>query len=250
MPWAIACLTDPGLDRLAVLVEVAADVVAVGASEDAHRQLGAARTHQAGDADHLARADEEVGVVDDQPTVLQRMVDGPVLDPQHLLADVGRALGVAALQVAADHPADDPLLGDVVGVQVEGLDRLPVADDRDPVGDGFDLVQLVADDDRGDPVVAQTRDQAEQVGGVLVVQRGGRLVQDQQLDVLGQRLGDLDQLLLAHPDVGDLGDRVLAPDRPGSAARPPSGWWRSSRSARRAAARCRGRCSPRSTGTG
>ena len=65
------------------------------------------------------------------------------------------------------------------------------------VGDGFDLVQLVADDDAGDALVAQPADQVQQVGGVLVVQGRGRLVEDQQLDVLGQRLGDLDQLLLA-----------------------------------------------------
>ena len=30
-------------------------------------------------------------------------------------------------------------------------------------------------------------------------QRGGRLVQDQQAAVLGERAGDFDQLLLAHP---------------------------------------------------
>ena len=37
----------------------------------------------------------------------------------------------------------------------------------------------------------------------LLVQAGGRLVEDQQLHLLGQRLGDLDQLLLADADIGD-----------------------------------------------
>ena len=37
----------------------------------------------------------------------------------------------------------------------------------------------------------------------LFVQAGGRLVEDQQLHLLGQRLGDLDQLLLADAEIGD-----------------------------------------------
>ena len=45
--------------------------------------------------------------------------------------------------------------------------------------------------------------------GVLVVEGRGRLVEDQQLHALRQRLRDLDQLLLADADVLDLGGRVL-----------------------------------------
>ena len=43
----------------------------------------------------------------------------------------------------------------------------------------------------------------------------GGLVEDEQLDVLGQRLGDLDQLLLADADVLDLGVGVLVEPDPG-----------------------------------
>ena len=59
------------------------------------------------------------------------------------------------------------------------------------------------------PLLLQLAEQAEQVRGVVVVQRGGRLVQDEQLHVLGQRLGDLDQLLLADAELADRGRRVL-----------------------------------------
>ena len=77
------------------------------------------------------------------------------------------------------------------------------------VGDLLDLVELVADDDRRDALPLEVQDQVEQVIGVLVVERRRRLVEDEQLDALRQRLGDLDELLLADADVHDLGGRVL-----------------------------------------
>ena len=90
------------------------------------------------------------------------------------------------------------------------LDRLAVADDRDRVGDLLDLVQLVADDDRRDALPLEVQDQVEQVIGVLVVERGGGLVEDEELHLLRERLRDLDELLLADADVHDLRRGVLA----------------------------------------
>ncbi len=66
------------------------------------------------------------------------------------------------------------------------LDGLAVADDGDGVGDLLDLVELVADHDAGDALGAQTRDEVEQVLRVALVEGGGRLVEDEQLDVLGR----------------------------------------------------------------
>ena len=86
---------------------------------------------------------------------------------------------------------------------------LAVADDRDAVGDLLDLVELVADDDRRDPLALEVQDQVEQMIGVLVVEGRGRLVEDEQLHALRERLRDLDELLLADADVLDLGGRVL-----------------------------------------
>jgi hypothetical protein len=67
----------------------------------------------------------------------------------------------------------------------------------------------VADDHAGDAFRAQPAQQVQQVRGVLVVERGRGLVEDEQLDVLGQRLGDLHELLLADADVAHRGDRLL-----------------------------------------
>ena len=68
---------------------------------------------------------------------------------------------------------------------------------------------------RADAPALEAADEVEQVLGVGLVQRRGGLVEDEQLDRLVQRLGDLDQLLLADADVLDLGVRVLAQPHPG-----------------------------------
>ena len=52
------------------------------------------------------------------------------------------------------------------------------------------------------PCVLELAQQAEQVRGVAVVERRRRLVEDEQPHVLGQRLGDLHQLLLADAERG------------------------------------------------
>lgn len=61
--------------------------------------------------------------------------------------------------------------------------------------------------------------QVEQVSAVLVVGRRGGLVEDEQLHALGERLGDLDELLLADADVLDLGVGALAGPHPGEPGR-------------------------------
>ncbi len=77
------------------------------------------------------------------------------------------------------------------------------------VRDRLDLLELVGDQDAGDALVAEVTQQLEECLGVVLVERGGGLVEDQQLDVLGQGLGDLDELLLADTEVADLGGRRL-----------------------------------------
>ncbi len=87
---------------------------------------------------------------------------------------------------------------------------LAVAQDRHGVGNRDDLFQLVRDHDARHALLFQIAQQAQQVFAVILVQRRSRLVQDQQLDVLAQRLGDLDQLLLADAQILDLGGGVDA----------------------------------------
>jgi hypothetical protein len=58
----------------------------------------------------------------------------------------------------------------------------------------------------------ELQQQVEQRVAVAFVEAGGRLIQDQQLDFLGERLGDLDQLLLADAEIGDQrGRRLVQP---------------------------------------
>ncbi len=49
----------------------------------------------------------------------------------------------------------------------------------------------------------ELKQQVEQRLAILFGKRCRRLVEDQQLDVLGKRLGDFDQLLLAGADIAD-----------------------------------------------
>ena len=117
------------------------------------------------------------------------------------MADAARRIAVGHL--APDHAPDDAALADRLRVAVERLDRRAVADDGDLVGDLGDLVELVRDEDRRHPLRLEFEQEVEQRRAVGLVEARGRLVEDQQLDVLGERLGDLDQLLLADADVGD-----------------------------------------------
>ena len=142
------------------------------------------------------------------------MADVPVLDFEERFADLGRVVREPGLQGAAHHALDDAVLVDAVGLDVERLDRLAVADDRDGVGDLLDLVELVGDHDRGDALAPEAQDQVQQVLGIGFVQRRGGLVEDEELHRLVQRLGDLHELLLADADFLDGGVRVLAQAHP------------------------------------
>ena len=132
-----------------------------------------------------------------------RMLDAPILDAKQLLADRHAARRIAVGHLAPDHALDDAALADRLLVRVERLDGRAVADDGDLVGDLRDLVELVRDEDRGHALRLEFEQQVQQRRAVGLVEARGRLVENQQLDVLGERLGDLDQLLLADADVGD-----------------------------------------------
>ena len=143
------------------------------------------------------------------------MPDGPVLDLEQHLADLGLVVREARLQRTAHHALDDPVLVNAVGLHVERLDGLAVTDDGDGIRDLLDLVELVGNDDGRDAAALQAEDQVQQVLGVGFVQRRGGLVEDEELHGLVQRLGDLHELLLADADFLDGGIRVLPQPHPG-----------------------------------
>ena len=120
-------------------------------------------------------------------------------------------------KVSIDHAADDPVLLHRLDPAIDVVDRSAIAQHRDAVGDAGDLVQFVGDQDRGDALLAERDETIEQRRAIGLVEAGGGLVQDQQAHPLGERLGNLDQLLLADAEIGDQRVRLLAAARPSPA---------------------------------
>ena len=110
---------------------------------------------------------------------------------------------------AADHERDKRLACHVRHRRAS-CDILAVAQNRNAVGDGEDFLQLVADEDDRDAVVAQLSEQLEEGGRLMLGDRGGRFVEQQNLGLAGQRLGDLDDLHLRHRQAAHFGARVDA----------------------------------------
>ena len=173
------------MDLLAVHEQLAGDVGAVAVTEDGHGQLRSARTHQAGDAHHLALADMEGNIVDDLLVGIDGMIDIPVFDLHGHVADFHIvALGEAVGDLPANHALDDPVLADIVGALVQRLDGMAVTDDGDVIGNVGYLVELMGDDDGGHALLLEPQQQIQKCLGIGLIQRRGGLVQDQQPGIL------------------------------------------------------------------
>ncbi len=87
---------------------------------------------------------------------------------------------------------------------------MAVPQDREPIGDGEDLVQSVGDEDRGHALLAQAADETEERLYFVIRERARRLVEDQDARIDGERAGDLHQLLLvrSQPFHGESGVEV------------------------------------------
>src|SRR6478735_10027703 len=196
----------PGAAQLAAL---GADVHLAGVGgvgpEEEPRELGASGAEQAGDPDHLAFEQLEVGG-------LQRALAADAEGGEDRRAGLGGVGGgdltvelLEDLELAADHQLDQLELGGVLDHPL--LDQLAVAEDRHPVRDLVDLVQEVGDEDDGDAVLAQGAHHREELLDLVGVQARGGLVEDEdpRVDIHGP--GDRDQLLHR--------DRVLPEHRGG-----------------------------------
>ena len=93
MPLATAFWIELTSISLAVHEGLAGDVAAIGAAEHAHRQFGAARAHQPGDAENLAAIDMKADAFDDLAAGVQGMFDAPVLHLEQDLADLAARAG-------------------------------------------------------------------------------------------------------------------------------------------------------------
>ena len=94
-------------------------------------------------------------------------------------------------------------------------DVAAVAQHRDAVADAADLADPMGDVDDARAVPLDLLDQAEQLVGLALGERGGRLVEDQHRELRAERLGDLDHLLLGAGEEADLLARAQREAEPG-----------------------------------
>ena len=134
------------------------------------------------------------------------MIDIPVFDFQRYFSDFNTGtLGETVRDLTSNHAADDPIFVDLIHTLVQGFDGVAVPDDGNVIGHIGYFVQFVRNNNGCKPLLLKAEQQVQQGLGVLLVQRGGRLVQNQQLCVLGQGFGDFHQLLFAHANILDQG---------------------------------------------
>ena len=183
-----------GLPAVAVLTGLAAQgdsaSLAGGDAEDILQRLGPAAAVQAGQTQDFAPAGGE-------GDVLQEGILGcQILDLQIDLAGLvglGREL---VAQLTADHQADDILHLQLGGGT--GGNPGAVAHDGDFIGDALDFGHLMGDIDDGHAPGPEHIDDFEEVLHFLFRQGGGGLVEDDDLGVIGDSLGDLHHLPLGH----------------------------------------------------
>ncbi len=116
------------------------------------------------------------------------------------------SLSSAFVDRASHHHLDDGRDADLVLLQRS--DVLPVAEDRDAVGETPELVHAMRDVDDAGAGGLQLIDEPEERLDLRVGERGGGLVHDEHLRVERERFGDLDHLLLGDGQLTDLLPRV------------------------------------------
>ena len=134
---------------------------------------------------------------------MEDAVEGEVPHRQHDIADRHGLLRKHLGDLAADHHPDDRIAGHVLGVV--GADVAAVAEDRDLVGDLEELAHLVGDVDDAFAFRLERADDLEEVADLALGQGRGRLVHDEDVGIVGDRLGDLDHLAGGDAEPADLG---------------------------------------------
>ena len=124
----------------------------------------------------------------------------------------GKILRGWGVDRVADHRPDQGLGTHPLG---RGILHFPaVAEHDDAVGDRENLVKVMRDVEDGDPLIAERPEDLQQPAPLGAIERGRRLVEDQDFRIAGQRLGDFDELALAGrepPDLDSDGDREAEP---------------------------------------
>ena len=216
MPAAIAAVGEPGGSRLP---SISTDP----ASQRSMPKIARATSvrpapTRPGEGDDLAAPDVEGDVGED---ALARQP----LDLEHDAPRLGRHLREQRVHVAADHRPDhrlDRQLADRLRQDVA-----TVAHHGDALADREDLLEPVRDEEHRVSARPQRLDDAEQPVDLRAGERGGRLVHHDHARVRGQRLHDLDQLLVgdrepARETVRVEPDAELVEDGGRLAAHPPA----------------------------
>ena len=177
---------------LALVIDLAAcDLMA---AEDRLHKLRLARAQQSGKADDLARAHIQIHIA-------ERLGRGQIAHLEQHVAKVFIDRRIDVGQLAADDHLDQLILVDVRNSA--GAVETAVAEDGIGIAALEDLVQTVRDIDDADAAARQELDDAENVLDILFLQHGGQLVEDDDLRIVHDRLGQLDQLLFCRAQMLD-----------------------------------------------
>ena len=101
----------------------------------------------------------------------------------------------------ADHHVRHFLRVGIFGKHI--ADELAMAEDRHAVGERFDLVHFVRDDDDGLSVVAHVAQHGEELVGLLRRENSRRLVKNENIRAAVKDFHDLDRLLLGDGHIVD-----------------------------------------------
>ena len=182
-----------------VRAENRADGLAAAGAEQAREAVDLALADGEVERAHTGRAGKPGGLIDDL-CVLQCVFRAFGLDPGQIVELLAEHLG---------HELHARQLRDLVFA-----DELAVAQDRDAVADGVDLLEEVRDEDDADAAGLEVQHELKELFDLLLVQRGRRLVENEHLALHIDRAGDGDHLL--H---GDGAARQLLRGRGGDAKR-------------------------------
>ena len=147
---------------------------------------------EAGEAENLALAQIE-GDVAEPP------FEREVANRERDVADRHGLLREHLGDLAPDHQPDDVVARDVGGRML--ADEAAVAEHRHFVGDLEQFVHLVGDVDDALALGLERADDLEEVLDLALGQRGGRLVHDENVGIVADRLGDLDHLPVGDGEV-------------------------------------------------
>ena len=167
-----------------------------GDAEDRESELGPSRADQPRDAEDLAGPQGQVDVADRLAAAKAAQLESDL--PRHRLG-----LRKELVDGAAHHHRDQIGFADLADRL--GGDMGAVAQHRHPVGQSEDLRQLVGDIGDADAALAEAPDHLQQPARIPIRQRRGRLVHDDQLGILRQRLGDFDPLAVRDRQPADDG---------------------------------------------